>query len=134
RHSSGTAPINELPLTGGTVTTLFNGQDQPWGVAVDSGHIYWTNSGDGTIKEAPLTGGPGTTLATRQDNPEGSGGGSGQLLRGAHPHKRGGQRGPADRRPGDHPGHRAALPGRGGGQSVASSGPAAAWGGGQALG
>jgi len=59
------------PLTGGPVTTLFSGQAQPWGVAVDSGHIYWTNSGDGTIKEAPLTGGPVTTLVTGQPSPVG---------------------------------------------------------------
>jgi len=40
-------------------------------VAVDSGHIYWTNSGDGTIKEAPLTGDPVTTLVTGQPFPVG---------------------------------------------------------------
>jgi UDP-N-acetylglucosamine 2-epimerase len=49
------------------------------GVAVGSGHIYWTSSGDGTIKEAPLAGGPVTTLVTGQDNPEGLAVDSGHL-------------------------------------------------------
>jgi hypothetical protein len=54
------------------VTTLFSGQAQPWGVAVDSGHIYWANNDlTGTVNEAPLTGGPVTTLVTGQPSPVG---------------------------------------------------------------
>jgi hypothetical protein len=45
---------------------LVGGQFQPFGVAVDSSHIYWSDQGgggfsSGTIMEAPLTGGTPTT-------------------------------------------------------------------------
>ena len=54
------------------MTTLVTGQDNPEGLAVDSGHLYWANNDiSGTINEAPLAGGPVTTLATGQISPVG---------------------------------------------------------------
>lgn len=63
--------VNEVPLGGGTVTTLATGQREPWFVAVDSTHIYWANYGDehipdGSVDEVPLGGGNATTLASHQ--------------------------------------------------------------------
>ncbi len=37
------------PLTGGTPNRLASSQASPFGVAVDSTAVYWTNLGDGTI-------------------------------------------------------------------------------------
>jgi hypothetical protein len=117
--------IKAIPLTGvGTPTTLVTGQASPAGVAVDASHIYWADSGSGTISKAPLTGGITITLYafSKFTVPAGVAVDSGHVYW-ANSGNGTINEAPLTRRPGDHPGHRAALPGRGGGQSVASSGP-----------
>jgi sugar lactone lactonase YvrE len=56
---------------GTDMTTLQTGQNLPRGVAVDSSHIYWTNSNGGTIMRANLDGTGVTTLETGQSTPGG---------------------------------------------------------------
>jgi hypothetical protein len=56
---------------GSGVTTLVTGQNGPFGVAVDSSHLYWTNQGDGTVDDAHLDGSGVTTLVTGQNGPAG---------------------------------------------------------------
>jgi hypothetical protein len=56
---------------GSGVTTLVTGQNGPFGVAVDSSHLYWTNQGDGTVDDAHLDGTGVTTLVTGQNGPAG---------------------------------------------------------------
>ena len=50
-------------------TTLASGQSAPWGLAVDSTNVYWTNQGDGTVMSVPKAGGTITTLASGQGAP-----------------------------------------------------------------
>jgi hypothetical protein len=51
-------------------TAIASSQSSPWGIAVDTTNVYWTNTGDSTVKMAPLSGaGPVTTLASGQSDP-----------------------------------------------------------------
>ena len=69
---AGDSTVNSAALDGSNPQAIVNGQDDPIGVAVDSGHLYWANNDiSGTINEAPLTGGPVTTLVTGQPSPVG---------------------------------------------------------------
>jgi hypothetical protein len=67
--SFGSGTIGELNST--RCTALVTDQDFPWGVAVDSSHIYWANSGStffgGTIMKANLDGAGVTELVGGQD-------------------------------------------------------------------
>ena len=63
--------INEANLDGTSPDTIVTGQDQPEGVAVGDGHIYWANTWDGTVDEANLDGTNPHTIATGQDIPYG---------------------------------------------------------------
>lgn len=63
-------------LNGTGQTFLVEDQQGPYGVAVNSGHIYWANYGtsfghNGTIMEASLNGGDVETLVTGQNEPHG---------------------------------------------------------------
>jgi hypothetical protein len=65
--------VNEVPVGGGSVTTLASGQHYPISVAVDGTHVYWVNQGsyfdsDGTVSEVPIGGGSVTTLASGVGN------------------------------------------------------------------
>jgi hypothetical protein len=54
---------------------LASAQDQPFRLAQDSSHLYWTNAGtqsmDGSIAMVAKTGGPAVTLASGQRRPWG---------------------------------------------------------------
>ena len=55
-------------LDGSDPRQLESGQSVPEGIAVYSGHIYWSNS-DGTIWEAKLDGSDATLLDSGQADP-----------------------------------------------------------------
>jgi hypothetical protein len=66
----------QMPVGGGSTTTLASGQDGPSEIAVDSTSVYWTNYGAGTamagtVMKVPLGGGSPTTLASGQTRPYG---------------------------------------------------------------
>jgi sugar lactone lactonase YvrE len=64
--------VSEANLDGsGVMDTLVTDLGAPWGVAVDSSHIYWANAVANTIMESNLDGSGVTTLVTGQDDPLG---------------------------------------------------------------
>jgi sugar lactone lactonase YvrE len=70
--------IVHAPLGSTTATTLLSGQSTPWGIAVDTTTIYWSNQGtsannytDGSVVSMPIGGSTPTTLAGMQGQPEG---------------------------------------------------------------
>ena len=66
--------IHRVPRGGGTSTKIAQGQDSPYGVAVDDDFVYWTTQGGpfdmpcdntgGALWHMPKSGGPATELAT----------------------------------------------------------------------
>jgi hypothetical protein len=60
--------VNEVPVGGGSVTTLARRQSQPDSVAVYGTHVYWVNHGNGAVNDVPVGGGRVTTLASDQFN------------------------------------------------------------------
>jgi sugar lactone lactonase YvrE len=57
--------VLKVPLTGGTPTTLATGTF-PYGLAVNSSGVYFSDSKAGTILTAPLDGGVTVTIASGQ--------------------------------------------------------------------
>jgi len=39
----------KVPIAGGSPITIATGQTGPFGVAVDSAYVYWTNQTGGTV-------------------------------------------------------------------------------------
>jgi hypothetical protein len=64
--------IQSVPLAGGPVKTLASG-NLPWGIALDSTSVYWTNSiaGYASVAKVSLAGGTPQTLAPGGSMPEG---------------------------------------------------------------
>ncbi len=54
--------IARMPLSGGAVETVADGQAEPARLAVFDGNVYWTNAGDGTIGVAPVNGAEAPTM------------------------------------------------------------------------
>ncbi|MFT3774685.1 MAG: DUF5050 domain-containing protein [Minicystis sp.] len=63
----GTGGSNPCP-TCVTVATLPAGS-KPYGLAVDSNNVYWTNTGTGEVMQAKLDGSSKVTIASGQDTP-----------------------------------------------------------------
>jgi len=57
--------VQSVPLGGGAVATLAQGQARPWGIALDGSYVYWSNNQGGAIMRAPkdASGSP-TAVAT----------------------------------------------------------------------
>ena len=53
----------------GGLCAMESNQSSPWGIAVNAGNVYWTNTGDGTVNMAPVSGGAVTAVATSQSDP-----------------------------------------------------------------
>ena len=58
-----------IGVTGGAPAVLASGQNDPVGVVVNGGTVYWADSGAGTIMAVPVTGGTPTVLASGQNDP-----------------------------------------------------------------
>jgi hypothetical protein len=64
---SSAGPVMQMPKGGGTPTAIATAQYYPFGVVVDSSHVYFSDS-LGAIKRVPIGGGNVTTLATLNGN------------------------------------------------------------------
>jgi len=62
--------ILRVKIAGGDPELLADEQAVPYAIAIDTGHVYWTNLGDGCVMRAPKSGGEDAVcLATGQSNP-----------------------------------------------------------------
>jgi hypothetical protein len=61
--------IMQVPADGGLFARLAWPVDNPYGIAADSTHVYWTQIG--AVMSAPLDGGPPTMIAPGQQEPGG---------------------------------------------------------------
>jgi len=69
--TKGELPDNCHDDCGWTIVTLADSQYSPWGIAVDSTHVFWANSEAGEIKRVAKSGGTVDLLASNQDDPTG---------------------------------------------------------------
>jgi virginiamycin B lyase len=74
---SGTNPnfpsgtVNVANLDGTSPRSIVTGQRQPWGVAADSRHVYWSNTDGGTVNRANLDGSNRQAIVTGLNSPNG---------------------------------------------------------------
>jgi sugar lactone lactonase YvrE len=61
--------IYKVPLPGGPVTLLAEGNEGPFGIATDGIHVYWGNYDGGAILRVAVDGGAREVLATGQRHP-----------------------------------------------------------------
>jgi hypothetical protein len=61
--------VLSVDRNGGTPSAVASSLDTPWGLAVDSQNVYWTDSTAGTVESVPLDGGVPAVLAMNQDHP-----------------------------------------------------------------
>ena len=69
--ANGAGTIVQAGLDGSHPHAIATGQGNPWGVAVSSSHVYWTNTAAGTIVQAGLDGSHPHVIATGQGEPLG---------------------------------------------------------------
>lgn len=70
--AGGTGSVARVPLRGGELEALMNGQSGTWKLVADDEHVYWladTDLPDATLLRMPVEGGPATVLATELDRP-----------------------------------------------------------------
>lgn len=60
--------VKSAPAGGGTATVIASGQLAPFGIAVDSQYVYWTNFDGNTVVKSPLAGGTEYVLASGSAN------------------------------------------------------------------
>ena len=64
--------IRTMSFQGGPVTTLLMGGSNPWGLALDGGDLYWTESiPTGAVRRISLAGGSAVTIAASEKSPAG---------------------------------------------------------------
>jgi len=72
--ASGTGPVMGVALTGGAAFTLAPSREQPNGVAVAGGKVYWAEQWDGSVNGAvlsvPVGGGPPEVVVSGEVGPE----------------------------------------------------------------
>jgi hypothetical protein len=56
----------KVPIGGGEPTRLASGQEDPRGIMVDDGTLYWATMKGGTVVTMPTSGGDATVLADGQ--------------------------------------------------------------------
>ena len=69
--------VKKVPISGGTVTTLASGLNDPARIAVDQNYVYWTEAangvaGAGAVKYVSKNGGQVVTLASGLNKPYGT--------------------------------------------------------------
>jgi hypothetical protein len=61
--------VKSAPAGGGPATVIASGQLAPFGIAVDSQYVYWTNFDGNTVVKSPLAGGTEYVLASSVNVP-----------------------------------------------------------------
>jgi hypothetical protein len=64
-----TGAVLQAPIGGGTVVTLAQGLEDPYGIALDAQNVYFTTYAGGRVKKVPIGGGTVVVLAEGLNNP-----------------------------------------------------------------
>ena len=49
--SDSSQKVYQMPIGGGTITTLASSQSTPYAIAIDTSNVYWVNQGNGTVEQ-----------------------------------------------------------------------------------